>query len=72
MKTTILFQLYKAKTNFKGSCPIRCRITFNKKRKEFSTGLSINPDYWNSKQQLVEPPESDEIYINQLKCFTAL
>ena len=64
MKTTILFQLYKAKTNFKGLCPIRCRITFNKKRKEFSTGIFINPSFWNGKQQQAEPPEPDVDYIN--------
>ena len=64
MNTLITFLLYKSKTNSKGQCPIRCRITFNKKRKEFSTGLFINPEQWNSKQQLVEPPEPDREYIN--------
>ena len=64
MKTTITFLLYKAKTNSKGLCPIRCRLTYQKKRKEFSTGIFINPSNWNSKQQLVEPPEPDEQYIN--------
>jgi hypothetical protein len=44
--------------------PLVCRITFKKKRKQFSTGLSINPSNWNSKQQLVEPPEPDIEYIN--------
>jgi hypothetical protein len=64
MKKTITFLLYKAKSNSKGHCPIRCRITFLKKRKEFSTGLFINPNNWNSKQQLVEPPGPDIEYIN--------
>ena len=52
--------MYKAKTNSKGKCPIKCRITFNKTRKEFSTGLFIKPEHWNSKTQFVEPPEPDE------------
>ncbi len=56
--------LYKAKTNSKGICPIRCRITFRKQRKEFSTGIFINPSNWNSKQQLVEPPEPDAELTN--------
>lgn len=63
MKITILFLLYKSKTNSRGLCPIRCRITFNKKRKEFSTGLFINPDYWDSKKQKVKPNNESE-YIN--------
>ncbi|NNC49391.1 MAG: site-specific integrase [Flaviramulus sp.] len=64
MKLNILYLLYKSKTNSKGKCPIRCRVTFNKLRKEFSTGLFTNPDHWNSKQQLVKPPEPDAELIN--------
>lgn len=43
-----------AKTNQKGTCPIYCKITINKKRKQFLTGNSINPKDWNSKKQLAE------------------
>jgi len=50
----ILFYLNKSKTNQKGVCPIYCRITFLKKRKEFSTGQFVNPKYWNSKKQIFE------------------
>jgi integrase len=64
MKLNILFLLYKSKTNFSGRCPIRCRITYYKQRKEFSTGLFTNPHHWNSKQQLVKPPEPDSSVIN--------
>lgn len=49
--------------NLKGLCPIRCRITFLKKRKEFSTGLFINPAFWDGKKQLVKPSDQSE-YIN--------
>ena len=56
--------LYMAKTNSKGMCPIRCRVTYKKVRKDFSTGKFINPKNWNSKQQLVEPPEPDAELIN--------
>jgi len=64
MKLNILYLLYKSKTNSRGKCPIRCRVTFNKLRKEFSTGLFTNPDHWNSKQQSVKPPEPDAELIN--------
>ncbi len=56
--------LYMAKTNSKGMCPIRCRVTYKKVRKDFSTGKFINPKHWNSKKQLVEPPEPDAALIN--------
>ena len=56
--------LYMAKTNSKGMCPIRCRVTYKKVRKDFSTGKFINPIHWKSKQQLVEPPEPDAELIN--------
>ncbi len=67
MKFNILFLLNKAKTNSKGKSPLKVRITFRKKRKEFSTGLCIKPNNWNSKQQTVEPPEPDaELQNTQL------
>ena len=50
--------------NSKGLCGITSRITYLKHRKQFSTGLFINPNFWNSKQQLVKPPEPDVDYIN--------
>ena len=64
MKIKILYTINKSKTNSRRLCPVRCRITYLKRRKEFSTGIFVNPKNWNSKQQLVEPPEPDEQYIN--------
>jgi integrase len=64
MKTKILFVLNKSKINSKNQCPIRCRITFNKKRKEFSTGLFVNPKYWNSKKQKLLDIAEQSDYIN--------
>jgi len=64
MNIRILYTLNNSKINSRGLCPIRCRVAFNKQRKEFSTGLFINPENWNSKRQLVEPPEQDIEYIN--------
>lgn len=64
MKLSILFYLYKTKISTSSKCVIRSRITLNKIRKEFSTGLFINPKNWDSKQQLVKPPEPDNKEIN--------
>jgi len=41
------------------SIPIYVRITYHGKRKQFSSGQYISYKNWNSKQQLVEPPEPD-------------
>lgn len=64
MKINILYVVNKHKANSKGLCPISCRLTFKKERKTFSTSKLINPTNWNSKQQLVEPPEPDAELIN--------
>jgi hypothetical protein len=64
MKLNILYIVSKTKLNKKGRCPIKCRLTYNKIRHHFATGLFTNPAHWNSKQQLVKPPEPDSEYIN--------
>ncbi len=65
-KLIILFYLQKNRMNKKGHCPIRCRITYFKKRKEFSIGLFINPDYWNGKKQTASIPDDKNYLNNQL------
>ncbi|MCX2678913.1 Arm DNA-binding domain-containing protein [Galbibacter sp. EGI 63066] len=35
--------------NKKGETPLIYRITYEGKRKQFATGLFINPDHWHSK-----------------------
>lgn len=47
----ILYVIQKSKQNKEGGCPIRCRVTFDKKRKEFSTGLLIRPEHWCPESQ---------------------
>lgn len=66
----ILFFLQRNRINKQNKCPIRCRITFNKKRKEFSTGLFINPDYWNSKKQKAFPLKNNEFTNSQLSLIS--
>ncbi|TXD46039.1 site-specific integrase [Polaribacter sp. IC073] len=62
-KLAVLFFLQRNRINKKGKCPIRCRVTFLKSRKEFSTGIFINPDYWDSGKQLAIPPSNKENII---------
>lgn len=57
---SILFLLQKNRINTQGICPIRCRITFNGKRKIFSTGVYVKPRDWYSKAQLIKPPNKEK------------
>jgi len=60
----ILFLLNKVKLTSQGKAPIRCRITFFGTRKIFSTGLFINPKYWDSSNQIAKPPNEENNHIN--------
>jgi integrase/recombinase XerD len=64
-KLSILFLLQKVRINKQGKCPIRCRVTYLKTRKIFSTGLFINPDYWNSGKQKGLPPTIENTLLNK-------
>jgi len=46
-----LFLISASRMNKKGLVPLIFRITHKGKRKQFSTGLFINPKNWNSTQQ---------------------
>jgi integrase/recombinase XerD len=63
-KISILFLLQKSRINKQGKCPIRCRITYNDERHEFSTGQNIKPDNWYSKLQLAKPPDEINNFVN--------
>ena len=63
-KISIRFILIINRQNNEGKAPLFCRLTYLKRRKQFSTGLFINPIIWNSKQQVAEPPDDNSDYIN--------
>lgn len=69
---SILFYLQKARINKKETCPIRCRITYKKKRKEFAAGEFVKPDEWDSKrQQAYSKSIVNEQLNTQLEIITA-
>ncbi len=63
-KLSVLFVIKLNKKNQKGFCPLNVKITFNKKRKEFSSGLFANPTHWNAKKQVIHLKEPNAEYIN--------
>jgi integrase len=64
MKLSILFLLRRNRTNEKGVCAIECRITLDKQRKPFSTGIFINPEYWNASKQKAHPTNKGNNQVN--------
>lgn len=60
----ILFYIRRAKKNANNLCPLTCRITYEFQRKEFSTGIFMNPDYWNASKQKANPPNKVNKQIN--------
>ena len=63
-KLNINFTVSKTRIRKDGLTPLICRITYNKKRKEFSTGIFINPNLWDSSHQEVKPPNEQNNIIN--------
>jgi integrase len=63
-KLNILFVISKSRIRKDSRAALMCRLTYNKIRKTFATGQFVNPNYWNSKKQLVKPPNIDSDFIN--------
>jgi len=71
-KLSILFLLKKNRINSRGTCPICCRITYLRRRKQFSTGEFIKPADWISKSQEAGSEHISNQQINfQLEIITA-
>lgn len=63
-KLNLLFIISKSRIRKDGKAPLFCRLTYLEKRKQFSTGLFVNPHNWNNAQQEIEPPNEDSKFIN--------
>jgi len=63
-KITVLSVVNAKRINQRGLCALNCKITINRERKQFATGLFINPSYWESKCQKVNIKEANHKYIN--------
>ncbi len=70
-KIHILFLIQRNKVNKRGDAPMRCRITYKKQRKDFSTGIFINPNHWDGKKQkLLKRVENSEIVNSKLSLIS--
>ncbi len=69
-KLNIFFVVATSRLRKEKRASLLCRLPFNKTRKTFSTGQFVNPKNWDSKKQLVKPPEPNLHTINtQLSLF---
>lgn len=60
----ILFVQAKSRTNKKNQSPLYCRITLNGNRKQLSTGIHIETDYWDTKNQVILKSHKSAILYN--------
>jgi site-specific recombinase XerD len=60
----ILFLISPTRINKKGLVPLLCRITYDGERKQFATGLFVNPKHWDSKRQIMKPPNDENNFVN--------
>lgn len=62
---SILFWLFKQKTDDSGTAPIYCRITLDGNRTHFSTAKRAHTDHWNSAANKVTNKCPDAAAINE-------
>ncbi|WP_369013393.1 tyrosine-type recombinase/integrase [Flavobacterium anhuiense] len=62
----ILFVQAKNRTNKRNQSPLYCRITLDGNRKQFSTGINIEPEFWDSKNQIVSKNHKSAVLHNSL------
>lgn len=63
-KLRILFVIALNRIKKNNQAPIFCRITYNQKRKQFATGISVDPKDWDRKKQIVNASDSNSKEIN--------
>ena len=64
IKLYIRFIINKNRLNLYGNVLIKCRLTYNKHRKDFSTGISVRPEYWDPKRQILLDQSDQEETTN--------
>jgi len=62
---TILFWLFKAKKNKKGTAPIYLRISYQNERKNIGTGYLIEPERWDVSKNKVKGTQENAKQINE-------
>ena len=70
-KIRVLFVIALNRIKKNNKAPIFCRVTYNKERKQFATGLFVSPEHWSNIKQAVESKELKyQFYNNQLSLIS--
>ncbi len=64
LKLNILFIIANNRKKQDGTSPLFCRLTYEGERKQFATGLFINPSHWQNNKQKAHPPNEHNKFIN--------
>ena len=65
MPATYIFYIREDRIDRRGTCPIILKITYSRKRKYISTGVRIEPKYWNPDRQEVRRSHRTYQRLNQ-------
>jgi len=66
-KIRVLFVIAHNRIKKNNKAPIYCRLAYNKSRKQFATGIFVEPKYWNNiKQKILPVTEVNTILNNKL------
>jgi len=66
-KIRVLFVIAHNRIKKNNKAPIYCRVTYNKCRKQFATGIFVEPKYWNNiKQKILPVTEVNTLLNNKL------
>lgn len=60
----VLFVIANNRIKKNNKAPIYCRITYQKSRKQFATGIFIKPEYWDNVKQKIHPPNPENTILN--------
>ncbi|MEG1590846.1 site-specific integrase [Chryseobacterium sp.] len=63
-KLNILFLIANNRMRKDGTSPLFCRLTYDGERKQFATGLFVNPSQWQNNKQKAHPPNDHNKFIN--------
>ncbi len=66
----VLFFIQRSKINKRGLVPIMCRITYQRQRKEFTTGMMIKPGDWDSQHKKVNESSINFLLNTELELIT--
>jgi integrase/recombinase XerD len=70
-KIRVLFVIANNRIKKNNKAPIYCRVTYNKCRKQFATGVFVKPEYWDNIRQKILPESRENSLLNNSLSLTS-